>query len=93
MAKKQWHVEEADAPACWASYLINGDSSGIEQEDIDAADAMVEAIGMGSPVDTSAESFFRWHPDYSTRGERGQLLGADCLTYKFMRPCRGAGEK
>lgn len=83
--KPRWETQECEAPACWAPYLINGDSSGIEQADIDAADAMVEAIGMGAPVDTSAESFFRYFPDYSTRGDRGQKLGADCLTYKFMR--------
>ena len=76
--KPRFETVEADAPAEWASYLINGDASGIDDADIDAADAMIEAIGMGSPVDTSAESFFRHFPDYSTRG-------ADCLTYKFMR--------
>lgn len=32
----------ATAPACWAPYLINGDASGIEESDIQSANAFLQ---------------------------------------------------
>lgn len=62
-------------PAHWASYLINGDASGLDDDDIAQADAAIKDIGLGSPVDVS-ESDFRRGGDY------GSLAG-DYADYTF----------
>lgn len=35
----------ATAPICWASYLINGDSSGLDDNEIEQADAWITRMG------------------------------------------------
>jgi hypothetical protein len=92
---KRFETETYTAPACWASYLINGDASGLDyyntpddpagDREIAAADAFIESVGLGSPVSCSEESEFRWHPDYCARSADGRKLGGDCLTYSFLR--------
>ena len=48
------------APSHWASYYINGDCSGLEDEDIAAADAFAASLD-GEIVDCGGEDFFcRW---------------------------------
>lgn len=37
------------APACWASYLINGDHSGLETDEINAADQWLASIAQEYP--------------------------------------------
>ena len=69
--------EAYTAPSCWASYLINGDASGIDEDDQREADAFVESVGAGSPVDCTDAGFIR-RPDF------GKLAG-DCQTYTFLR--------
>ena len=84
--------ETYTAPACWASYLINGDASGIDQEDIDGADAMVGDIGCGSPVscgDDGEEPWFSSKADYMTHDADGNALAGDFLTYTFLRNTEG----
>jgi len=63
-------------PIYWASYLINGDASGMEDDEIKEADEAIEAIGLGSPVDVG-ESEFR------NRGDYGHLAG-DYADYTFI---------
>ena len=70
-------LETYTAPSCWASYLINGDASGIDNDDQREADAFVESVGAGSPVDC-ADAGFIHRPDF------GKLAG-DCQTYTFLR--------
>lgn len=72
-----FEVENYTAPSCWASYLINGDLSGIDDDDIRQADDFVESVGAGAPVDC-AEAGFINRPDF------GKLAG-DCQTYSFLR--------
>lgn len=71
------------APACWASALINGDESGLEQEDIDAMNNwLTDLISDGWRVcDTIGEPFFSWN--YSLYG--GTALGGDLLGYTIFR--------
>lgn len=45
-----------ELPQIWASYLINRDSSGLEQSDIDQCDSVTKDLG--SCIDVSEESFF-----------------------------------
>ncbi len=58
-------------PTYWASYLINGDSSGLEEEDIIQCDN--ETRGLGSCVDVSQESHFA----------QFKGLGTEVSEYKF----------
>lgn len=84
-------VAEIIGPSCWASYLINGDASGIDQADIDACDAWHEAQAPFYCVDTKRskdgegeESWFTW--SYSLYG--GTTQGGDVVTYIFHRQRR-----
>lgn len=92
----RFEVETYTAPAHWAPYLFNGDSSGLEysntpddlagDRDIAAADAMIADIGLGDPVGCSEEEEFTPYPDYTTCNEYGTRLASGCLTYSFLRP-------
>jgi hypothetical protein len=66
-------------PACWASYLINGDSSGLSADDYAAANNFINGHGLPMPVSCSDESWFAWHNDAGT-------LGGDVLEYTFLLP-------
>ena len=74
------NVETATAPAYWASYLINGDASGLEGDEIAACDAWIERLGWGAPVSCEPGGFIAWHD------ARQEALPADCETYTFLVP-------
>ncbi len=63
-------------PAYWASYLINGDDSGISDTDKKNADFFLEYNNLGLPLSCSEESFFKWGNDFDT-------MGGDVLEYTF----------
>ena len=65
------------APSAWASYLINGDDSGIDEADKTAADAFVTQYG--SPV-SCEDAGFIWVHDAHHIDPRG----ADCQVYEFL---------
>jgi len=73
-----------NAPSAWASYLINGDSSGLEESDIQEADQFAKWLG-GYIVDCTSEDdenhpgFMRWH-DAAQFG----TLAADCTQYTAL---------
>lgn len=72
-------ITNYDLPAYWASYLVNGDASGLEpgeQEQIDAWSARQGDIG--SCVDVSEDSWFAWSNDATN-------LGGDVATYAFLK--------
>jgi hypothetical protein len=72
---------ELTAPESWASYLINGDASGLSDEEEALCDEWVESVGAIGPVDCSEEPEFRWtHDAFNV-----MPLGATCLTYTFQR--------
>ena len=77
-------VINATAPSHWASYLINGDSSGIDQSNVDATDQWIERQGMGLPV-SCEDAGFMWTHDACVECP----LGSDCQTYVFL--VRGNG--
>lgn len=66
------------APSHWACYFINGDSSGMTDEEIAAADAFAEWLG-GDIVDCE-DAGFMMHHDASQFG----VGGADCQTYSAL---------
>lgn len=65
-------------PAHWASYLINGDDSGIDEVDKQAADAWLHSYAIGSPVSCSDEAYFR-------RSNDATSYGGNVLEYTFFR--------
>ena len=72
---------EITAPSHWASYLINGDASGLEPEDKAACDAWIKREGVGIPVSCEDAGFRGKHDAYPELP-----LGADCQTYVFLIP-------
>jgi hypothetical protein len=67
------------APSAWACYFINGDASGLEDDEIDAADAFIDSIGMGAPVSCDDAGFVTFHD-----AREFMPLAADCQTYTFL---------
>lgn len=66
------------APACWASYLINGDDSGMDPEEIEACNDWLAANNNPSIVGTEDdEPWFTW--SYATYG--GTAAGGEVLDY------------
>lgn len=69
------------APSHWASYLINGDASGLDDCDINDCDRWLKAeFGRGgfSCVDAIHAGFIRWH-------DAGHYaLAADCSEFTFI---------
>lgn len=74
-------IEEYTALSSWASYLINGDASSIDDSEQAEADAFVAHFGCGSPISCEDAGFLN-RPDF------GRLAG-DCQTYSFLRPIIG----
>ena len=66
-------VDTAEAPAHWACYLINGDASCIDEEDIKACDAWQESLAPWYVVSCQddEEPFMR----------QWDGLLTDCITY------------
>jgi hypothetical protein len=71
------------APACWASALINGDCSGLEDDEVNAMNSWLAHLTCNGwqVVDTIGEPFFSWH--YNTYG--GTAQGGDLLGYTILR--------
>ncbi len=79
-------VHEYTAPAHWACYLINGDCSGMEEEDIVACDSWTATLPGSVASCTSEEEeahpgFLRWHDatDFCP-------YAADCCLYTVLVP-------
>lgn len=66
-------TEEYKLPMYWASYLINGDSSGLLENELEEIQRFINGKGLGACLDCSDEPEFLWS------------MGADCLTYTFLR--------
>ena len=70
------------APASWGSFLINGDDSGMDDDQIRQAKHFLAKVGMGWPVDASDEGF-SWTND--AFGWLGLHMGADIAVYTFLK--------
>ena len=64
-------------PASWASYLVNGDASGLETGERERIDAFLASENLGSPVDCESEASFCHSCDAP-----GELAG-DMLLFRF----------
>jgi hypothetical protein len=73
------------APACWASYLVNADASGLDAEEVAAADEWIaREVPPGASVDVMRDAegepmdaWFSW--SYGLYG--GTASGGDLLEY------------
>jgi hypothetical protein len=76
-------VIEVTAPECWASYLINGDASGLDDNEQKACDSWLASLAPYTDcldcLDCVPAGFMWWHD------ARGYALAADCETYTFAR--------
>lgn len=72
--------------AYWASYLINGDDSGLEPHEVALCDAWQdrELADAESIVSCGDEAYFSWHYDMHT-GDCS-VRGGDVLEYTVLRP-------
>jgi len=70
------------APIYWASYLINADASGLDDNEIEACDAWLKAEFSRqsySCVDVLDVGFMRYHD-----ASFFYPLGSDCAEYTFI---------
>lgn len=67
---------EYTLPEFWASYLVNGDASGLSDNEQEEIDAFLKNENVGFCLTCSEEPFFAWRHD-------GGPLGATCLEYVF----------
>lgn len=86
----------ATAPSHWASYLVNGDGSGLEPDEADAAEKFVDTCLRGiMPVSCVDAGFIAFH---SARSAGVVDYAADCQTYISLAPAKdnrasGPGEE
>jgi len=64
-------------PAHWASYLINGDASGLDDGEIATIEAYLSANGDPRIFDTEGEPYFSW--SFGRNG--GNADGGDLVDY------------
>jgi hypothetical protein len=69
---------ELTAPSHWAPYLINGDDSGLEPEELENAKRWLKYNTLGLPVSCEDAGFMRYHDATAF------ALAADCQTYTFL---------
>lgn len=75
--KTEIELTEYTLPVYWSSYLVNGDASGLEDEEREEIDAFTE--GLGHCVDVSEDSWFAPFNDANN-------LGGEVSTYTFQAP-------
>jgi hypothetical protein len=67
-------------PAYWASYLINGDDSGLSDSELNQCNDWLEKEGNPQIVDCG-ESYFSWHNDAQSVITR---VGGDVCEYTAL---------
>jgi hypothetical protein len=70
---------EVTAPSAWASYLINDDASGLDDQEQAQCDAWVASLAPHTYAIDCADAGFRWRHD----AHAFCPLGADCQRYTF----------
>lgn len=69
------------APSAWAPYLINGDSSGLDDDETATVDAWIESLGVIGPVSCKDAGFCHVHD-----ARQFAPYAADCQAYTFYVP-------
>ena len=68
--------ETRTLPAYWAPYLINGDATGMEWEEVQEVEDFLEREGLASPVDCEFTGF-SWMND-------ANAVGGDVADFTFI---------
>lgn len=71
--------QTATAPSHWATYLVNGDSSGLEPAELEQANRFAEWLG-GSIVSCEDAGFMWTHDAMRVCG----ALASDCQTFTAL---------
>ena len=66
-------------PSHWASYLVNSDPTGLEDDEQETVDRFVDCERLGHCVDVSEETAFVHYHDARLYG----VLPGDCADYTF----------
>ncbi len=64
-------------PACWASYLINNDSSGLRTSEIIKIRKFLNDNKLDAPISCSDSGFF-------SKTNNANNTAGDCLVYTFL---------
>jgi hypothetical protein len=76
------NIYTAIGAACWASYLINGDASGLSDEERALADEWyVREVGPNAAIVDCGEPYFTWHYDLFTGAS---YRGGDVVEYRVL---------
>ena len=78
----KFETDKIDAPAYWASYLINGDASGLTDAEEAECDRWVEGLGSGWSVVGCAEESHFGRFFFAVEGRE---LGCDLLEYELLK--------
>ena len=70
-----------ELPIYWASYLMNGDSSGLENQEEKLIDKTLKQLGLTNCVNVLEDINFKWGISYLP-----DLLGGDHCTFVFLEP-------
>lgn len=73
------------APAHWASYIFNGDSSGLDDDDAYACMRFVTGLSEEGWRFTGTEEVDPWFARTNDAG----TLACDVFTYELLRECSG----
>lgn len=73
------NLTEYTLPVYWASYLFNGDASGLQDNEQAEIDAFIKREGLSWPLALSEDSWFAHSNDAGT-------LACDVATYTFESP-------
>lgn len=84
-------VHRFSAPSAWASYLINGDASGLDEAERAEADAFIEWVGLAAPVDCEALGFCARSDAASAPGVSD--LAGDMHAYAFLEQRLAVGDQ
>lgn len=81
-------IRTIDGAECWASYLINGDCSGLTEEERAACDnwLAIELAEGETIVDCADEGRFTWSYDLHTHTG---IKGGNVLAYTVLTPKEG----
>ena len=68
-----------ELPIYWASYIANGDASGLEEDEEKLIDETLKQLNLTNCVDVLQDINFKWGISYLPN-----LLGGDYCTYVFL---------
>ena len=79
-------VVTGTAPSHWACYFINGDSDGMEEAELKAADQF--AAWLGGNICNCEDAGFIWHHD----ARQFWPYGSDCQEYTALIQSEGVAQ-